>query len=584
VVGYPLCPGKVPTLSPATAFFHGVSAVANSIAEKNYNLDALANIPLELREPPLWLQYYLTTDPKKPDKKPTKHPCVKYRTQADHKANLRSLDHLLGRPKQAGFQRLVLKGEGFIFIDLDGVRDSDSGEIVPWAQAIVDSFDTYCEISASGKGLHLVCRGVLDEDFHIDPCQVEIYSGNIPNKLIAMTGDALGLHFVIQDCQQQASELLGRVKSETRIAAEPAILDAVEISIQCVTASSIEPEPILWLWENRIPLGKLTVFCGPPDTGKSTVAVDIVARGTRGKEWPDCSNQGESFDALMLVSEDDLSDTVVPRLTVAGADLDRVHFAKRTVISGQAKPIERQIALDTDLEAIEKVLIANPKIKLVILDPISSYLGKLKKNGEEDIRWVLTLMKELAERTKVAVVSIDHFNKNIQQAGIHRLSGAGALAAVPRAVWAFVKDAEDEEKLTRLMLNAKLNVVSEAKKAGLKYRFKAVQLPIKDKVVDLSVIDWQGKSDSNLDDVLHKQDDPEKGKQGACADWLESRLSNGPVLSREIYAEAEDKGFSKNTVRRAGARLKVASKESRDGWRMVMPKGGQSEPDAQENE
>jgi putative DNA primase/helicase len=554
--------------------------VGNPIAEKLCDSRALENIPKELRDPALWLQYYLTRNPEKPGKKPRKHPCVRYKTPEDRKANLRSLDYLLTRPKLAGFQRLVDKSEGFIFIDLDGVRDSETEEIVPWAQEIVDTFDTYCEISASGKGLHLVCRGVLEEDFHIDPHQVEIYSGNIPNKLIAMTGDTLDLHFTIQDRQEQANELLARVKAETRIAPEPTG-ETIEVSIQCVSASSIEPEPILWLWDNRIPLGKLTVFCGPPDTGKSTAAVDIVARGTCGKEWPDCTNQREPFDVLMLVSEDDLSDTVVPRLIVAGANLERVHFAKRAIISSQAKRTDRQIALDTDLEAIEKVLVANPKIKLVVLDPISSYLGKLKKNGEEDIRWVLTLMKELAERTQVAVVSIDHFNKNIQQAGIHRLSGAGALAAVPRAVWAFVKDADDEEKLTRLMLNAKLNVVSEAKKAGLKYRFKTVQLPIKERLVDLSVIDWQGKSDSNLDDVLHKQNDPEKGKRGACAEWLESRLSNGPALSREIYAEAEGKGLSKDTVIRAGKRLEIKSQQRRDGWWMVLPKDREQGPDMQ---
>jgi putative DNA primase/helicase len=351
----------------------------------------------------------------------------------------------------------------------------------------------------------------------------------------------------------------------------------ISISIECVTASSIEPEPMYWLWENRIPLGKLTVFCGPPDTGKSTVAIDIVARGTQGNDWPDAPNSSMPFDVLMLISEDDLADTTVPRLTVAGADLHRVHFAKRTIISGQAKRAERQIALDTDLEAIETVLRENSAIKLVVLDPISSYLGKLKKNGEEDIRWVLTQMKELAERTGVAVVSIDHFNKNIQQAGIHRLSGAGALGAVPRAVWAFVKDTDDEEKLTRLMLNAKLNVVSEAKKAGLKYRFKTVPLTIKDRICELSVIDWLGKSGSDLDEVLHKQADPEKGQLENCAAWLESRLASAPVPSRIIYTEAERAGYSEKTVKRAVARLGIDAKKKGERWYMELKQEGQQQ-------
>jgi putative DNA primase/helicase len=349
----------------------------------------------------------------------------------------------------------------------------------------------------------------------------------------------------------------------------------ITVSIECISASSIEPELLLWLWENRIPLGKLTVFCGPPDTGKSTVAIDIAARGTCAESWPDSLNPNWPFDVLMLVSEDDLADTTVPRLMAAGADLSRIHFAKRTVISDNAKRQERQIALDTDLDAIEAVLREKPEIKLVILDPLSAYLGKLKKNSDEEIRWVLTLMKELAERTGVAVISIDHFNKNIQQAAIHRLSGAGALAAVPRAVWAFVKDADDEEKLTRLMLNAKLNVVSEAKKAGLKYRFKDVQLTIKDQEATIPAVDWLGQSDSDLEEVLHKQADPDKGQLENCAAWLQSRLADGPVLSREIYTEAESAGYSEKTVRRAVTRLGIRSKKSGDGWRMELPQGGQ---------
>ncbi len=181
-------------------------------------VNTLENIPQELRVPAMWLQYYLKPDPKKPDKKPTKHPCVKYSTPEYRTANLRSLDHLLTRPQQAGFQRLVDKAEGFIFVDIDKVRNPETGDIEPWANDIIYAFNTYCEVSASGKGLHLVCRGVLDEDFHIDPHQVEIYSGNIPNKLIAMTGDTLDFNVAIQDCQEQATELMGRVKSETRLA------------------------------------------------------------------------------------------------------------------------------------------------------------------------------------------------------------------------------------------------------------------------------------------------------------------------------------------------------------------------------
>lgn len=86
---------------------------------------AYEHIPAELRTPQLWLQYYLSPDLKKPEKKPRKHPCVKYATPGDRAANLRSLDYLLeNRPAQKGVQRYVDKSEGFTYIDLDHVRNS----------------------------------------------------------------------------------------------------------------------------------------------------------------------------------------------------------------------------------------------------------------------------------------------------------------------------------------------------------------------------------------------------------------------------------------------------------------------------
>ena len=319
--------------------------------------------------------------------------------------------------------------------------------------------------------------------------------------------------------------------------------------------------------------GKAHCFCGVPDTGKSTIAIDIVARGSRAKPWPDNPNANPIFDTLMLISEDDLNDTIVPRLMAAGADLSRVYFAKQTLIVGEnGKRATRRIALDSDLSAVRRILAERTEIKLIVIDPLGSYLGKLKKNSEEDIRFILTEIKELAEQAKVSIISIDHFNKNSEQSAIHRLSGAGALAAVPRAVWAFVKDADDPEKLKRLMLNAKLNVVSEAKKVGLTYKTIGVEMRIKETLASLPMIEWMGVNASDLDEVLHREVDKEKGKLGKCSEWLEQQLENGPQFSREIYAKAANANFSVNTVRRAMAKIGVKPKETRDGWKMQLPR------------
>jgi RecA-family ATPase len=336
---------------------------------------------------------------------------------------------------------------------------------------------------------------------------------------------------------------------------------AVTSSIETATADSIVPEPLTWLWEHRIPLGKLTVFVGMPDVGKSTVAIDVVSKLTTGRPWPETDVERLPQEVLMLISEDDVSDTVVPRLMAAEANLSKVHFATKTkIISAKTgNQSTRRIALDEDLKALETKLAEHPEIKLVIIDPLGSYLGKLKKNAEEEIRWVLTELKEMAERVKVSIISIDHFNKKTEQTSLQRLSGAGALAAVPRAVWGFMKDTEDAEKLTRLMLNLKLNVVSEANKSGLKYRSVGVDFSIRNVQSSLPKIKWMGVSDKDADEVMQRDTDPEKSKVGKCTLWMRERLNKneGQEFCSVIYAEAEKQGWNKKVVQRAAARAEV---------------------------
>lgn len=348
--------------------------------------------------------------------------------------------------------------------------------------------------------------------------------------------------------------------------------EATEKYIEYCTADTIEMEPLRWLWENRIPLGKLTVFCGVPDTGKSTVAIDIAARLSIGTPWPDGGMEREPCKIAMLISEDDWKDIVRPRLQAAGADLKQILCILQTVIIHikTGKREKQRIALDQDLKALEEILEENPDVRLVIVDPLGSYLGKKKKNDEDDIRGVLTELKEMAERRQVGLISIDHFNKNVDQSAIHRLSGAGALAAVPRAVWAFVKDKDDPEKLTRLMLNAKLNVVSEANKVGLKYRSKGVEFSIKNVLSNLPVIEWLGASNGDLDEILQRDKDPDKSKVGKCGKWLEELLKKESMFSRDIYAAGAKLGFSDKTIRRAGKEIGVTAVQWKAGWRMEL--------------
>src|SRR4029077_5465862 len=81
-----------------------------------------------------------------------------------------------------------------------------------------------------------------------------------------------------------------------------------------------------WLWPGRIPLGRVTLLAGDPGICKSLVALDIAARVTTGAPWPDAPGRPPGPAGVIIFSmEDDLRDTIKPRLMRAGADPERTY-------------------------------------------------------------------------------------------------------------------------------------------------------------------------------------------------------------------------------------------------------------------
>ncbi len=53
------------------------------------------------------------------------------------------------------------KNDPFVGIDLDHCRDPETGKLEVWAQSILQQFNSYSEVSPSGKGLHIYIKGRL---------------------------------------------------------------------------------------------------------------------------------------------------------------------------------------------------------------------------------------------------------------------------------------------------------------------------------------------------------------------------------------------------------------------------------------
>src|SRR5438477_3751828 len=87
--------------------------------------------------------------------------------------------------------------------------------------------------------------------------------------------------------------------------------------------SELRPRPLAWLWPGRLALGKLAILDGDPGLGKSLVTLDLCARLTTGRPFPDGGLGPGPAAALILNGEGASADTIRPRLQGLGADLDR---------------------------------------------------------------------------------------------------------------------------------------------------------------------------------------------------------------------------------------------------------------------
>jgi putative DNA primase/helicase len=347
-------------------------------------------------------------------------------------------------------------------------------------------------------------------------------------------------------------------------------------------AADITPRRIDFLWPGRLARGKHTAFAGEPGDGKSQLSIYVAATISRGGKWPCGEGHVQLGNVIIFNAEDGADDTIVPRLIAAGADLERIHIVS-AVLQEDGKG-RRTFNLQADLALLEQKIREIGNVALVIIDPISSYMGKTDSHKNSEVRGALEPAGEMAERMKVAILSITHFSKagsgNTNKA-LHRFIGSIAFVGAPRAAFAVIEDADSEGRM--LVLHAKNNMAP--KPQGLAYRL--LQTIVCDNIV-ASYVHWEDTPVTiSADEALGAAESTERqGAREKAEEFLRERLAGGPVSQKEVKADAEGAGLAWATVRRAKDRLGIKpEKDGMDGgWLWGLPKVLKSAEDAQPRE
>ena len=252
------------------------------------------NIPQEMRERRQWINWKLSRNPKPTGKQWTKIPLdpkTRHKAATTRDITWADFDPACQRYEQYAAQEgkgqcegigYILRGD-HVGIDLDDCRDPQTGEIDQQALDIIRRIDSYTEVSPSGTGIRIICRGKLPPGARRKGT-VEMYDESSP-RYLTITGHVLDGRSDIHDRQAEIeavhAEYLGTETTEetkpTPACDVPEDLDTDQVLEKASTARNGERFSKLWRgeWQGDYEsqseadlalAGDLAFWCGPdPD-------------------------------------------------------------------------------------------------------------------------------------------------------------------------------------------------------------------------------------------------------------------------------------------------------------------------------
>ena len=332
-------------------------------------------------------------------------------------------------------------------------------------------------------------------------------------------------------------------------------------ALDSVCAADEEMEALDWIWPGRFAIGKIGLLVGLPDEGKGLTFSDIMARITRGLPWPCDEGIAPLGNVVLLTAEDARKDTIYPRLEAAGADRKRVHIIKMVREAGK----ERMFSLVTDLDMLRQKVIEVGDVKMVLVDPVTAYLGvgKIDSYRATDVRAVLSPLKELAEELRISILGIMHFNKKIDITNVLlRISDSQAYGAASRHAYGIIDDDENDRKL---FVRGKNNLTRRDQKT-LAFSFDEREVGVDKRtgaMIRAPFIVWH-KEPVDISAVEAMQaiaDNKSPSTRDNTKGFLETLLAGEPVPSKDVIEAAEANGISRRTLTRARKELNITVKK-----------------------
>ena len=308
-------------------------------------------------------------------------------------------------------------------------------------------------------------------------------------------------------------------------------------------AESLATSQTHWLWYPYLANEHINIIAGMGNEGKGLVCIDIAARVSRGRAFPETPEKTIKGHVLWCEMEDDIGSTIIPRLHAAGADLREISILNPNFFLKTS---------DISKLAILGDAIREKKPRLVVLSPMNSFLGSININKETEVREVFEKLRLFCEGHDCAILGIAHANKNTEVSSIERISGSVTYVNFCRSV-VFVKT-ENADKGSRRFIHGKWNM----SKKGSDLLYTPTYVGSDPKERDQFVrVTWEGA----LSDINHQKafsaemNDSDNTKETAGEWLLRTMQEKQTIQTSELKLLAKASKYRMGTIEAARYRF-----------------------------
>jgi len=330
---------------------------------------------------------------------------------------------------------------------------------------------------------------------------------------------------------------------------------------ELLTLSDVEAREVDWLWKPYLAHGMLAMLSGDPGAGKTYITLAVAAAITTGRV-PYTGEPRDPADVLYLSVENSPEHVVRPRFDSLGGDPKRFHILQGTITGESTRAVRGSVRL-ADVSLLQDAL-KGTKARLVIVDPIQSYLGaEVDAHRSNETRPVMDGLSRLAEEHGCCILLVRHLSKAPTGKAIHR--GLGSIDLTGAVRTELLVGCSPDDPAQRALVQVKSNIGQLGPSLG--YTIEAD-----------GTFRWTGETQLTASAILSPEmNGEETGALAEAKSFLLSALTDGARPATDIQTEAQREGIRERTLKRAKKSLGIVSRKSSmsGSWEWLLPERSQ---------